>query len=141
MLHLGACLVQGSYPILTRLNLDYRCLVQRHLSCWDSRSHRCKCHSLLKRDSDGERVFKFYARPRELNLELTSSTYSMTGLENIFSKNTWVMAFAFSDQASNRGGVALFIPSSELVKEEGTAIDLSGFTTPGSHYLRFGSQD
>ena len=49
------------------------------------------------------------------------------------------MALAFSDEATNRGGVAVYLPYTGLAMKEGTAFDLSGFTA-GQHYLRFGSQ-
>ena len=51
------------------------------------------------------------------------------------------MAFAFSDQVSNRGGITLFIPESGIHSNEGVAIDLSGFAAAGTHYFRFGSQN
>lgn len=50
------------------------------------------------------------------------------------------MEFCFSDQASNRGGIATFLPGTGLLSQEGTAIDLSAFTT-SSYYFRFGTKD
>ena len=50
------------------------------------------------------------------------------------------MAFSYSDQTSNRGGVALYLYDVGVMSKEGSAIDLSSFTAPGSHYFWFGSQ-
>ena len=39
----------------------------------------------------------------------------------------WVVAIVYSYLESNRGGIALYLPDSGIVSDEGSVIDLSGY--------------
>ncbi len=62
----------------------------------------------------------------------------ISGLENNYYTSQWVLVFAFSDLATNKGGIAVYIPSSGIAMQLSTAIDYSSYAT--GHIMRFGSR-